>query len=83
MTAFGHLADDRALPCVLRFVGHEDPGLRPDRNVDIFVLEAAAELHEPDVLPLLKALEASGWQPDEPEARLLQDAVEQYESSRA
>ena len=28
VTAFGHLADDRALPCVLRFVGHEDPGLR-------------------------------------------------------
>jgi HEAT repeat protein len=28
VTAFGHLADDRALPCVLGFVGHVDPGLR-------------------------------------------------------
>lgn len=54
-----------------------------DADADLFVLEAAAELHDSGLLPLLKALEASGWQPHGPEARLLQDAIEQYESSHA
>lgn len=54
-----------------------------DADADLFVLEAAAELHDPGLLPLLKALEASGWDPDGPEARLLQDAIEQYGSSHS
>lgn len=177
VVAFGHLADGRALPCVLRFAGHEDPGLRqsvafalpplieegewvdgpgvealaaltddPDDEVrdwatfglgsqiqadtprvrdalsrrlgdenpdvagealvglarradphagdvvrrrlvaqdtDIFVLEAAAELHEPDLLPLLKALETTGWRQGSPESRLLHNALDQYDPSGA
>jgi HEAT repeat protein len=173
VVALGHLADDRALPCVLGFVGHEDPALRQsvafalpslideanhtdqrgvealaaltndpdddvrdwatfglgsqlqadttrvrdalanrladenpdvsgealvglarradpraretvrhrllDQDADMFVLEAAAELHQPDLLPLLKALEVAGWEEDGPESRLLQDALDQYE----
>ena len=175
VVAFGHLAAERALPCVLGFVGHEDPGLRQsvafalpslidegkpadgrgiealaaltddpdddvrdwatfglgsqlqadtpqvrdalsdrledetpdvagealvglarradpragdavrhrliDQDADMFVLEAAAELREPDLLPLLRVLEVTGWERDGPESRLLQDALDQYDPS--
>jgi len=54
-----------------------------DADADLFVLEAATELHDAGLLPLLKALETSGWEPDGPESRLLRDAIEQYGSSHA
>jgi len=47
----------------------------------MFVLEAAVELREPDLLPLLKALEVTGWEQRGPEIRLLRDTLDQYDPS--
>lgn len=64
--------------------GHETVRRRLiDADADLFVLEAASELHDSGLLPLLRALDGLGWESGEPETRLLQEVIEQYESSLA
>jgi hypothetical protein len=67
--------DARILPTLKRVLAAAGVG-------DLYV-EAAAELGDPQLLPLLQKLRADGWQNDEPRPYILDQALEACTSRRS